>query len=501
MTNASKIGHYISGEMVSGMSGRFWEIYNPSIGEVQAIAELASSAEVKAAIDSCENAFPSWSELRPQHRVAVLIRFVQLVEKNKAKIAEMISLEHGKTIPDAIGEIQRGIEAVEFTYGMSHYLKGDYSDNVGKGIDTFAFRQPLGVVAGITPFNFPIMIPMWMLGNALATGNTMVLKPSEKNPSVPLYLAQLLSEAGAPPGILNVINGDKEAVDTLLTDKRIQAISFVGSSAIAEYIYATGAANGKRIQAMGGAKNHMIILPDADMEQVVNALIGAAYGSAGERCMAISIVVPVGNNTAEKLLKVIVPKIKDLNVGPSLHPESEFGPLVTREHLNRVCKYIQGGIEQGAKLLADGRSIKIPGYENGFFLGGCLFDQVTPEMDIYKEEIFGPVLSVARTNDFEEALSLATNHQYGNGVALFTRNGNAAREFTRRVNTGMVGINVPIPVPLAFYSFGGWKRSAYGGFHQHGPEGVRFFTKLKNVVTRWPDDIPIDVEFDMPTLK
>lgn len=494
------IGHYVSGSRESDKSLRTIDVYNPSTGEVQSRTNLANAEEVEKAIVSCEDAFPAWSSLTPQRRAAVLVQFVRIVEERINDLAKAISSEHGKTVADAKGEIQRGLETIEFAFGIPHLLKGDYSDNIGKGIDTYSFRQPLGVVAGITPFNFPAMIPMWMFGIALATGNTFLLKPSEKNPTVPLMLAEMMFEAGAPAGVLNVINGDREAVETLLTDRRIQAVSFVGSSSVAEKIYATGTAYGKRVQAMGGAKNHMVIMPDADLEQVVNALIGAAYGSAGERCMAIAVAIPVGRETADKLIAALLPRVKALKTGPALDPETEFGPLVTDSHRKNICTFIERGVEQGAELLVDGRNITIKGYENGFYLGACLFDNVKTDMEIYKEEIFGPVLSVVRANDFEEALKMASNHQYGNGVAIYTRSGNAAREFARRVNTGMIGINVPIPVPLGFYSFGGWKRSGYGGFHQHGPESVRFYTKLKNIVSRWPDDVN-GTEFIMPTLK
>jgi malonate-semialdehyde dehydrogenase (acetylating) / methylmalonate-semialdehyde dehydrogenase len=500
LTPTPILGHFIGGKRTAGTSSRRAPVYNPSFGTIQAQVDLASADEVRRAIAAAAAAFPAWSEFTPQRRARILARFIRLVEERLEEIAKAISQEHGKTVADAKAEIQRGLEAVEFACGIPHALKGEFSDNVSTGMDAYSFRQPLGVAAGITPFNFPAMIPMWMFGVALATGNTFVLKPSEKAPTVPLLLGEIMLEAGAPAGVLNVINGDQEAVDTLLNDPRVPAISFVGSSAIAEKIYAGGAARGKRVQAMGGAKNHLIIMPDADLDQAVNALLGAAYGSAGERCMAISVAVPVGPQTAERLLAVLAPRVAALKVGPSLDAASDFGPLVTVEHLRNVCGYIESGVQEGAKLVVDGRGVKIPGHENGFYLSGCLFDRVEPKMKIYTEEIFGPVLSVVRAANFEDALDLASRHQYGNGVAIYTRSGRTAREFVRRVDTGMVGVNVPLPVPLAFYSFGGWKRSSYGGFNQHGMEGVRFYTKTKNVLARWPED-PQGAEFVMPTMK
>ncbi|MGB1088575.1 MAG: CoA-acylating methylmalonate-semialdehyde dehydrogenase, partial [Alphaproteobacteria bacterium] len=403
---------------------------------------------------------------------------------------------------DSKGDVQRGLEVIEFACGIPHLQKGEFSEGAGPGIDMYSMRQPLGVVAGITPFNFPAMIPMWMFGVAIACGNTFICKPSEKDPAVPLRLAELMMEAGAPEGVLNVVNGDKEAVDTILTDPRVEAISFVGSSAIAEYIYASGAANGKRVQAMGGAKNHAIIMPDADLDQVADALIGAGYGSAGERCMAISAAIPVGQETADRLIEKLAPRVGSLKVGTSTDPEADYGPMVTHQHMEKVRSYVDLGVEEGADLIVDGRDFSLQGYEDGFYMGGCLFDNVTKDMEIYKEEIFGPVLSVVRANDFEEAIALPSEHQYGNGVAIFTRDGDAAREFAARVNVGMVGINVPIPVPLAYHTFGGWKRSAYGDTNQHGTEGVKFWTKVKTVTTRWPDKgIRDGASFVIPTMK
>ncbi len=496
-----EIGHFIGGRKVAGTSGRFGDVYNPSTGELSGKVALASKAEVEGAIANAQEAFPAWAAQSPIARARVMFRFKTLLEENLDDLARMLSNEHGKVFEDAKGSVIRGLEVVEFACGIPHLLKGEFSEGVSKGIDMYSMRQPLGVVAGITPFNFPAMVPMWMFAIAIACGNTFVLKPSEKDPSLPLRLAELMLEAGLPEGVLNVVNGDKEAVDTLLTDPRIQAVSFVGSTPIAKYIYATAAAHGKRCQAMAGAKNHMIIMPDADMDKAVDALIGAGYGSAGERCMAISVAVPVGEETANTLIEKLKPRVEALKVGPSLDPDSDFGPLVTAEHRKKVHDYVDLGVAEGAELVVDGRDFTLQGYENGFYFGGCLFDRVTPEMRIYKEEIFGPVLSVVRTNDFEEALRLPSDHEYGNGVAIFTRDGDSAREFASRVQVGMVGVNVPIPVPLAFHTFGGWKNSAFGDTNQHGPEGVRFYTKIKTVTSRWPDGIRSGAEFIMPTHK
>jgi malonate-semialdehyde dehydrogenase (acetylating)/methylmalonate-semialdehyde dehydrogenase len=496
-----ELHHFIGGKRVKGQSGRFGDVYNPTLGEVSAQAPFASKAEVDAAIANARQAFPAWAALSPMARARVMFKFKELVESHMDELALLLSTEHGKVINDAKGSIQRGLEVAEFACGIPHLMKGEYSDGVSRGIDLYSMRQPLGVCAGITPFNFPAMIPMWMFSLAIACGNTFVLKPSEKDPSCPLRLAELMLEAGAPPGVLNVVIGDREAVDALLTDPRIPAISFVGSSAVAQHIYATGAANGKRVQAMGGAKNHMIVMPDADLDQATDALIGAGYGSAGERCMAIAVAVPVGEEVADALVKKLAPRVRALKVGPSTDKDTEMGPLVTKEHLAKVKGYVDLGLKEGAELVVDGRNLRLQGYENGFFMGGCLFDRVTPTMQIYKDEIFGPVLSVARAKDFEEAVELPSRHQYGNGVAIFTRDGDSAREFAARVQVGMVGVNVPIPVPLSFHTFGGWKRSAFGDTNTLGAEGVRFYTKIKTVTSRWPAGIRQGADFHIPTLK
>jgi malonate-semialdehyde dehydrogenase (acetylating) / methylmalonate-semialdehyde dehydrogenase len=489
--------HFIGGKQVKG-SGRFGDIFNPSTGEVQAKAPYASADEVRSVIAVAEKAFPGWAAKNPQVRARVMFKWKELIEKHMDELARLLSSEHGKVVSDAKGSIQRGLEVVEFACGIPHLLKGEFSDSAAGGIDVYSMRQPLGVVAGITPFNFPAMIPLWMSPVAMACGNTFVCKPSEKDPSVTLRLAQLFMEAGGPEGVFNVVIGDKVAVDTLIDDPRVAAISFVGSTAIAAQVYARAAALGKRVQAMGGAKNHMIVMPDADPEQAVDALIGSGYGSAGERCMAVSVAVAVGK-AGDELIKRLKPRVETLKVGPSHDPASEMGPLVTAEHLAKVRGYVDLGVKEGADLVVDGRGLKLQGYENGYFLGGCLFDRVTPDMRIYKEEIFGPVLSVVRAPDFETALKLPSEHEYGNGVAIFTRDGDAAREFAARVQVGMVGINVPIPVPLAYHSFGGWKRSAFGDMNQHGPEGVRFYTKVKTVTSRWPTGIRAGAEFNIPT--
>ncbi len=496
-----ELHHFIGGKKVAGQSGRFLDVYNPSTGEIGARAPLATKEEVEAAIADSQRAFEGWSRTSPLVRARVMFKFKELCEKHADEIALLIANEHGKVVSDARGSLQRGLEVVEFACGIPHLLKGEYSDSVATGIDVYSMRQALGVVAGITPFNFPAMVPMWMFAIAVACGNTFILKPSEKDPSCPLRLAELMLEAGAPPGVLNCVIGDKVSVDTLLTDPRIQAVSFVGSTPIAQYVYATAAAHGKRVQAMGGAKNHMIVMPDADMDQAVDALIGAGYGSAGERCMAVSVAVPVGKSTADRLVEALAPRVRALKVGPSVDKDSEMGPLVTGEHLAKVKGYVDLGVQEGASLVVDGRGLKLQGYENGFFMGGCLFDNVTPEMRIYKEEIFGPVLSVVRTETFEEAAKLPTEHEFGNGVAIFTRDGDAARDFAAKVQVGMVGVNVPIPVPLAFHTFGGWKRSAFGDTNQHGPEGVKFYTKIKTVTARWPTGIRSGAEFNIPTMK
>jgi len=497
---AKDLHHFINGATVAGTSGRFHDVFDPNTGEVQARTPLASADETRAAIAAAEAAFPAWSQVNPQRRARVMFAFKTLVEAHMDELAHMLSAEHGKVIADAKGDIQRGLEVIEFACGIPHLQKGDYTEGAGPGIDMYSMRQPLGVCAGITPFNFPAMIPMWMFGVAIACGNSFVCKPSEKDPSVPLKLAELMMEAGAPEGVLNIVNGGKEAVDTLLTDPRVEAISFVGASATAEYIYATGAAHGKRVQAMGGAKNHAIILPDADMDGVVNDLIGAGYGSAGERCMAISVAVPVGDDTANRLVDKLVPRVEALKVGTSTDPDADYGPVVTAEHREKIKSYIDMGIKEGAELLVDGRDFALQGYENGFFLGGSLFDKVTPDMQSYQQEIFGPVLQIARAATPEDAIALPSQHQYGNGVAIFTEDGNAARNFAAHVNVGMVGINVPIPVPLAYHTFGGWKRSAFGDTNQHGPEGVKFWTKIKTVTARWSRGNE-GTSFVIPTMK
>ena len=496
-----EIGHFVGGKEVKGGSGRSGDVFDPNTGEVQAKVAFASRSEVESAIASAAAAQPAWASTNPQRRARVLFKFLELVQGEFESLARLLSSEHGKTIADARGDIQRGVEVVEFACGIPHLMKGEYTDGAGPGIDLFSLRQPLGVVAGITPFNFPAMIPMWKFAPALACGNAFILKPSERDPSVPMRLAELLVAAGLPAGVLNVVNGDKEAVDTLLTDARVRAIGFVGSSAIAEYIYSTGCAHGKRVQCFGGAKNHMVVMPDADIDQAVDALIGAGYGSAGERCMAVSVAVPVGEKTADILVKKLVPRVESLKIGPSTDPQADYGPMVTRAHLDKVKSYVDLGVKEGAKLLVDGRNFKLQGYENGNFMGGCLFDEVRPSMRIYQEEIFGPVLSVVRAKDYEEAIRLPSEHDYGNGVAIFTRDGDTARDFTNRVNVGMVGVNFAIPVPLAYYTFGGWKRSGFGDLNQHGPDAIRFYTKTKTVTARWPSGIKEGAEFVIPTMR
>ncbi|MGB5093427.1 MAG: CoA-acylating methylmalonate-semialdehyde dehydrogenase [Parvibaculum sp.] len=499
---ANELTHFIGGIHVRGASGRFCDVTNPNTGEVTGRTPLATTAELRSAVEVAAKAFPDWAATNPQRRARVMFEFKRLLEDNMQELAEMLSAEHGKVIADSKGDIQRGLEVIEFACGIPHLMKGEFTEGAGPGIDMYSMRQPLGVVAGITPFNFPAMIPMWMFGVAIACGNTFICKPSEKDPSLPLRLAELFMAAGAPAGVLNVVNGDKEAVDAILSDPLIQAVSFVGSSNIAQYVYATGAAHGKRVQAMGGAKNHAIIMPDADMDQVVNDLIGAGYGSAGERCMAISVAVPVGEETANRLIEKLVPRVQALKVGPSTASDSDYGPVISKAHLDKVQGYIDLGVKEGASLLVDGRGFKLQGYENGFFMGGSLFDNVTPDMTIYKDEIFGPVLSVVRARTFDEAAELPTKHQYGNGVAIFTRDGDAARTFASKVQVGMVGINVPIPVPLAYHSFGGWKRSAFGDTNQHGTEGVKFWTKVKTVTSRWPTGgVKEGSSFVIPTMK
>jgi len=496
-----EIGHFIDGKSVKGSSGRTGDVYDPNTGEVQAKVALASRAEVEKAIANAEAAQPAWAATNPQRRARIMFKFLELIQKEHDALAKLLSSEHGKTVPDAKGDIQRGLEVVEFACGIPHLLKGEFTEGAGPGIDLYSIRQPLGVVAGITPFNFPAMIPLWKAAPAIACGNAFILKPSERDPSVPMRIAELFLEAGLPQGILNVVNGDKEAVDTILTDPRVRAIGFVGSSDIAQYIYATGAAHNKRVQCFGGAKNHMIVMPDADMDQAVDALIGAGYGSAGERCMAISVAVPVGQKTADILMEKLIPRVETLKIGLSTDPQADYGPLVTKAALERVKNYVDTGVKEGAKLAVDGRGFKMQGYEKGFFMGGCLFDEVKPDMKIYKDEIFGPVLSVVRAKNYEEAVALPSTHEYGNGVAIFTRDGDAARDFVSRVQVGMVGVNFAIPVPLAYHTFGGWKRSGFGDLNQHGPDSVRFYTKTKTVTSRWPSGTKGGAEFTIPTMK
>jgi malonate-semialdehyde dehydrogenase (acetylating)/methylmalonate-semialdehyde dehydrogenase len=496
-----ELTHFIDGAPVAGTSGRFGDIFNPNTGEVQARAPLATVAELDAAVQSALRAQQTWALVNPQRRARVMFEFKRLLEARMDELAELLSSEHGKVIADSKGDILRGLEVIEFACGVPHLLKGEYTEGAGPGIDVYSMRQPLGVVAGITPFNFPAMIPMWMFGVAIAVGNTFVLKPSEKDPSVPNRLAELFMEAGAPKGVLNVVHGDKVAVDAILDHPDIKAVSFVGSSDIAQYVYARGTASGKRVQAMGGAKNHGIVLPDADFTQATRDIMGAAYGSAGERCMALPVVVAVGQKTAEEMRQRLLAEIETLKVGISTDPGAQYGPVVSAAHRQKVSDYIQMGVDEGAELVVDGRGFSMQGYENGFFLGPTLFDQVKPDMRTYKEEIFGPVLQMVRAESFDEAVALPSQHQYGNGVAIFTGNGRAAREFASRVQVGMVGINVPIPVPVAYHSFGGWKRSGFGDTNQYGMEGVRFYTKVKTVTARWPEGAVEDSAFVIPTMK
>ncbi|MGW8601385.1 CoA-acylating methylmalonate-semialdehyde dehydrogenase [Streptomyces sp. NPDC055893] len=495
-----ELTHFIGGKHTAGTSGLFADVYDPNTGAVQARVPLAGRADTEAAIADAEEAQREWGQWNPQRRARVLLRFLQLVEGERDSLARLLSAEHGKTVADAHGDLQRGLEVVEFAAGIPHLLKGEFTDNAGTGIDVHSLRSPLGVVAGITPFNFPAMIPLWKAAPALACGNAFILKPSERDPSVPLRLAELFLEAGLPPGVLNVVNGGREAVDTLLEDPRVQALGFVGSTPIAAHIYATAAAHGKRAQCFGGAKNHMIVMPDADLDQAAEALIGAGYGSAGERCMAISVAVPVGEETADALVAKLKERIAALRIGTSDDPNADFGPLVSRDALDRVDRYIAIGVDEGAELVVDGRGFTLPGHENGFFAGASLFDRVTPSMRIHQEEIFGPVLCVARAADYEEALRLPSEHPYGNGVAIFTRDGDTARDFTRRVGAGMVGVNVPIPVPVAYHTFGGWKRSGFGDLNQHGPDSIRFYTRTKTVTSRWPSGVKEGASFTMPTM-
>ncbi|MBF56430.1 CoA-acylating methylmalonate-semialdehyde dehydrogenase [Halomonas sp. FeN2] len=497
------LSHYLNGQLSTGQSQRTSPVYNPATGEQSAQVALATVDETREAVRIADEAFVAWSKTSPLKRSRILFKFKALVEEHTDELARLISSEHGKVFSDAKGEVTRGLEVVEFACGIPHLQKGEHSMNVGTGVDSYSMMQPLGVCVGISPFNFPAMVPMWMFPIALACGNTFVMKPSEKDPSTPLRLAELLKEAGLPDGVFNVVNGDKEAVDVLLTDERVQAVSFVGSTPIAEYIYATASAHGKRVQALGGAKNHMVIMPDADLDQAVGALMGAAYGSAGERCMAISVAVPVGEETANRLREKLVAELDKLTVGPGLvdGPDNDMGPLITREHREKVAGYIQTGVDEGAELVVDGRQTTIDGAGDGYFIGGSLFDHVTPSMRIHSEEIFGPVLAIARVASFDEAVSMINVHEYGNGTAIFTRDGDAARQYCEQIQVGMVGVNVPIPVPMAFHSFGGWKRSLFGPLHMHGPDGVRFYTRMKTITQRWPSGIREETNhFTMPTM-
>jgi len=495
------IGHFIDGVETTGNSAEFQDVFNPATGEVQARVALATQADLDAAVASAAQAQPKWAATNPQRRARVFFNFVALINRDMQELAELLSLEHGKTVEDAKGDIQRGMEVSEFVAGAPHLLKGEFTDGAGPGIDMYSMRQPVGIGAGITPFNFPAMIPLWMLSPAIAAGNAFILKPSERDPSVPVKLAQLAIEAGLPKGILNVVHGGKAVVDGILHHDQIGAVSFVGSTPIARYVYATAAAEGKRVQAFGGAKNHMIIMPDADMEKAADALMGAGYGSAGERCMAVSVAVPVGDETADKIIAALKPRLDKLKVGPATDPASEMGPVITQASKDRIAALVESGIAQGATLAVDGRGFTLQGYENGYFVGPSLFDNVTAEMDIYKEEIFGPVLSVVRSKTYEDALKLTMDNPYGNGTAIFTRDGDAARDFAARVNVGMVGINVPVPVPLAYHSFGGWKASAFGDLNQHGTDAIKFWTQTKTVTARWPSGIKDGAEFQMPTMK
>ena len=496
----SLIHHFVNGKSYKGNSNRKGKVFNPATGEQESEVILGSKEDLNNTVNIARKAFESWSLKPPLQRARVMFKFKELIERNSEEIAKLIVSEHGKVYEDAKGSLTRGLEVVEFACGIPQMLKGEFTENVGSEVDSWSIRQPLGVCAGITPFNFPAMVPMWMFPMAIACGNSFILKPSEKDPSCSFKLAELLSEAGLPDGVLNVVNGDKEVVDAILENKDIQAVSFVGSTPIAKYIYENAARNEKRVQALGGAKNHCVVMPDCDLDQAVNGLMGAAYGSAGERCMAQSVAVAVGD-IGDRLVDKLSKKVEVLKVGPGMDKNSEMGPLITKEHLQKVRGYVDIGVKEGAKLVVDGRNLKLQGYENGFFIGGCLFDNVKKDMRIYKEEIFGPVLSVVRAKDFEEASKLVNDHEYGNGVSIFTRDGDAARTFSSKIKVGMVGINIPIPVPMAFHSFGGWKRSLFGDQHMHGPEGVRFYTKLKTITSRWPSGIRSNPEFVMPTMK
>lgn len=500
MSQETVIGHYINGQVQEAGTERYSDVFNPALGQVKARVALATTQTVDEAVAAAKAAFPAWSEQSALRRSRILFKFKELLDKHHKELAQLITSEHGKVLSDAMGEVTRGIEVVEFACGAPHLMKTAFTDNIGGGIDNYNMRQALGVCAGITPFNFPVMVPLWMIPMALATGNTFILKPSERDPSASLLMADLLKQAGLPDGVFNVVQGDKEAVDALLQHPDVEAISFVGSTPIAEYIYQEGTRRGKRVQALGGAKNHMIVMPDADLDQAADALIGAGYGSAGERCMAISIAVAVGD-VGDKLIQKLLPRIDNLRVRNGMEGDADMGPLVTAQHKAKVEGYIIKGVEEGAQLIVDGRNFKVPGAENGFFVGATLFDQVKPEMTIYKDEIFGPVLGIVRVPDFASAIELINAHEFGNGVSCFTTDGGVARAFARSIQVGMVGINVPIPVPMAWHSFGGWKRSLFGDHHAYGEEGIRFYTRYKSVMQRWPDSITKGAEFSMPTAK
>ena len=496
-----ELTHYINGQRVSGRSGRFGDVFNPATGEVQARVPLASKEEFDAAVEIAAKVQPEWGAVNPQRRARVMMKFVDLLHRDMDKLAEVLSSEHGKTFPDAKGDVQRGLEVAEYCIGAPQMLKGEFTDSAGPGIDMYSMKQPLGVCGGITPFNFPAMIPMWMFAPSIVCGNAFILKPSERDPSVPILLAELMEEAGLPKGVLQVINGDKVSVDAMLSNPTVQSIGFVGSTPIAEYIYGTGCANGKRVQCFGGAKNHMIVMPDADMDLAADALVGSGYGAAGERCMAISVAVPVGEETADRLIEKLAPRIEKLKVGPyTAGDDVDFGPVVTSAAKQNILNLVQSGIDQGAELVIDGRDFSLQGYEDGFFVGPHLFDRVTPDMDIYKKEIFGPVLSTVRAGSYEEAIGLAMSHEYGNGTAIFTRDGDTARDFANRINIGMVGVNVPIPVPLAYHTFGGWKKSVFGDLNQHGTDAFKFYTRTKTVTSRWPSGIKEGGEFNFKAM-
>jgi len=494
------IGHRIFGKLIQEENGRFGDVYNPATGDVESKVALASDSDVDKAVAAAKTALPEWSDTPPIQRARVLFKYKQLIEDNIDELADLVGREHGKTLTDAKGSVIRGLEVVEFACGIPHLLKGEYTEQVGTGVDSFSVRQPVGIAAGITPFNFPAMVPLWMYPIAIACGNTFILKPSERDPSCPIRLAELLEEAGAPPGVLNVVNGDKEAVNAILDHPDISAVSFVGSTPVAKHVYSRGSLSGKRVQALGGAKNHMVIMPDADLDQAVDALMGAAYGSAGERCMAISVAVAVGD-IGDKLIEKMAPKVSSLKVGPWDDPEAEMGPIVTKESFDRITSLIGEGEKAGADLVVDGRNLKLQGYENGYFMGGTLFDNVKPGMPIYDQEIFGPVLSTVRVSDYNQALDLVKSNPYGNGVSIFTRDGDSARDFASKANIGMVGVNIPIPVPVAYHSFGGWKDSLFGSNNTHGMDGVRFYTRIKTISSRWPSGIKEGALFTMPIMK